>query len=135
MDPLIIEPTKTTPLVHFDPAINRLEISGISRPEDVRTFYIPLLDWINRFSDELENSMALYTTDKPLILDLQFNYFNSSSAKFLFDILASFNEIHLSGTPVQINWIYYEEDEDVMEAGKELSEMLEMPFNYIEIKH
>lgn len=133
MEALIIDPTRTTPLIHLDPDNGGLELSGISRPEDVRTFYYPVLEWISRFSDELENSASRYTSDNPLTLNLCFTYFNSSSAKFLFDILSSFNEIHLSGIPVQINWMYTEEDEDVYEAGKELSKMLEMPFEYIAV--
>ncbi|MGC9470883.1 MAG: DUF1987 domain-containing protein [Bacteroidales bacterium] len=133
MEALIIDPTRTTPLIHLDPDNGRLELSGISRPEDVRTFYYPVLEWISRFSDELENSASRYTSDNPLTLNLRFTYFNSSSAKFLFDILSSFNEIHLSGIPVRVNWMYTEEDEDVYEAGKELSEMLEMPFEYIAV--
>ncbi|HDJ33782.1 MAG TPA: DUF1987 domain-containing protein [Bacteroidetes bacterium] len=133
MEALIIDPTRTTPLIHLDPDHGRLELSGISRPEDVRTFYCPVLEWIGRFTDELETSVARYTSDNPLTLDLRFTYFNSSSAKFLFDILSSFNEIHLSGIPVRVNWMYAEEDEDVYETGKELSEMLEMPFEYIEV--
>ncbi len=131
MEPLIIAPTKTTPRIHLDPANRHMEFSGISRPEDVRSFYYPVLGWISRFADELESGSAVYTSDQPLALDLKFTYFNSSSAKFLYDILSSFNEIHLSGIPVWVNWMYAEEDEDVFEAGKELSEMLEMPFEYV----
>ena len=52
MEKLIIEPTLNSPSVILDPADNRFEFSGESRPENVRNFYMPVLEWLEKFATE-----------------------------------------------------------------------------------
>ena len=37
------------------------------------------------------------------------------------------------GMEVSVNWYYDEEDEHLLDSGKELAELTELPFNYIEV--
>jgi hypothetical protein len=40
----------------------------------------------------------------------------------------------MNGNEVIVEWHYYEEDEDMLELGKEYEEIYEVPFKYSEIK-
>lgn len=62
------------------------------------------------------------------MLDLE--YFNSSSAKFLFDIFTQLKQMNSDGVPVDIDWYYDEEDVDLREAGEDLALLCELPFKY-----
>ncbi len=132
MNPLIIKETIATPKVTFNISENNYEIKGCSRPEDVRDFYSPIIDWLKEFkatiNQELKNT---YTAANPIIFRFKFDYFNSSSAKFILDILVFINEIHNEGLHLQIDWYYDENDDDMKEVGEELSEVVDFPFHYI----
>ena len=132
MKELNIEPTLTSPKVHFDPATNVFDISGESRPENASVFYKPILDWVR----ELESfaSSASGSMDSPIHFNFNFDYFNSTSAKFILDFCKKLGNLHSQSIPIVIRWHYEEDDEDMMEVGREMSRMSKIPFEYIEIK-
>jgi hypothetical protein len=135
MEAFIIEPTEFSPKITLDPENNIFEISGISRPEDVRDFYYPVFTWFKKFKSEIiDTKNYSYNEDHPLDLKIKLAYFNSSSAMFLSDLLTEFNKLHEQGQYVKIYWFFEEGDDDMREAGEELSEMLEITFNYIEVR-
>ena len=49
METLIIEGTEDSPQIVLDLKANILEISGRSLPEDVNTFYEPMMSWIEEY--------------------------------------------------------------------------------------
>jgi len=133
MDPLIIEATSHSPEITFDPSSGQFSISGVSRPEDVRSFYYPVVEWLRNFlEEEIKTGKVSFTDDHPLTLDIKLKYFNSSSAKFLFDIFSEIGQINEEGQTIKIRWYYEEGDDDMFEAGEELSEIAEIPFEFIE---
>ena len=133
MEPLVIEATSHSPEIRFDPAAGKYSISGVSRPEDVRSFYYPVLDWLQKFQgEEINTGKASFTEKNPLTLEVQLQYFNSSSAKFLFDIFTEIGKISAAGQKLRILWYYDTDDKDMLDAGKELSEIAEIPFEFIE---
>jgi hypothetical protein len=121
--------TDLTPEIIFAPAENRFIIAGKSAPEDVRGLYYPVLEWMEEFVADLRKGNN-YTDTNPLRLKLDLEYFNSSSAKFLFDIFAHFRDLNNEGIPVEIEWHYDEEDTDLREAGEDLSLLCELQFRY-----
>jgi len=81
MQKLIIDPTVTTPGICFSPDNNQFYIRGVSSPEDVRSLYYPVLEWIKKFVDEiLAAKHKMYNRDNPLRFQIDLAYFNSSSA-------------------------------------------------------
>jgi hypothetical protein len=107
-------------------------MKGESRPEDVKGFYDPLMKWLDQYHGGLRNERV----EKPdvLMVELFMDYFNSSSAKYLIEIVAKLVAIHRQeDVPMKINWIYLEEDEDIKEAGEEISDMLDYPFQFTEV--
>ena len=118
MDALIIEATDDTPKVVLDPANNNFEFSGKSLPEDVTTFYGPVMEWLDGYSES--------PNDKTIVI---FNlvYFNTASSKLILDILFKLEEIFDEDNDISVEWHYQEEDEDMEEAGEEYADLVEMP--------
>lgn len=129
MKSFIHKATDLTPEIILAPAENRFIIAGKSAPEDVRGLYYPVLEWMEEFVAEVRKENN-YTDTNPLRLKLDLEYFNSSSAKFLFDIFGHLRDLNNEGTPVEIEWHYDEEDTDLREAGEDLSLLCEIQFRY-----
>jgi hypothetical protein len=125
---LKIGKTNTTPEVILDPENKIYKISGESRPSDVREFYDPIISWLIDFRWELTNSKNL---NEPINFSFNLEYFNSSSSKMILDICKILSGLKLNGFNVTMNWCYDKEDVDMLDAGKEISEIVKVPFEYI----
>ncbi|HPD94246.1 MAG: DUF1987 domain-containing protein [Bacteroidales bacterium] len=126
MEKLEIESTTETPKVLLDKEKSIIEFAGNSLPEDVTSFYNPILEWIDTY---VENPNA------KTLIDMSFDYYNTSSSKMILKILEKFREIHRKGYEVQVNWHYMDDDEDMIEAGEDYAEHLKIPFKLIPIQH
>jgi hypothetical protein len=134
MQKLYISPTPITPEIHFSPEENIFLIRGTSSPEDVRAMYYPVIEWIKIFTDDiLEGKITNYSPENPLKFQADLAYFNSSSAKFFYDIFSELKRLSLSGIPVVVEWFYEEEDIDLKEAGFDIALLAGMEFTYIPI--
>ncbi len=125
MEKLFIAKTDDTPEVDFNPETKEMKMTGRSLPEDVTTFYQPLLDWL----DELEE-----TPSGPNKFIVNLEYFNTASSKLILDILMRLEDIHTGGSnEIEIIWNYDERDTDMEEAAEEYSELVEVPFRIVAI--
>ena len=124
MEKLNIESTINSPRVVLDPAENLFEFSGESRPENVRNFFLPILEWLEQFAA---------SANGPCTFSFNFEYFNSTSAKYILDIFKILHSIQNSGSEVRVQWHYEEDDEDMFEVGQEMSRMSELTFDYIKV--
>jgi SiaC family regulatory phosphoprotein len=132
MQKLYISPTSTTPEVNFSPLENIFLIRGVSSPEDVRAMYYPVIEWVKMYVDEiLEVKNKSYTLESPLIFKTDLIYFNSSSAKFLYDIFLELKRLIPAGIPFSVEWFYDKEDIDLKEAGSDIALLVEMEFTFI----
>ncbi len=129
MNKFIHHATETTPDIYFSPEENRFEIKGKSAPEDVRGLYYPVVEWMTAFVAWVKENNH-FTDSRPLVFKVDLEYFNSSSAKFLFDILNQLKDLSHEGVPVIIEWYYDSEDSDLREAGEDLSLLCEIEFSY-----
>ncbi|MCK4991773.1 MAG: DUF1987 domain-containing protein, partial [Bacteroidales bacterium] len=111
-----------TPSVIFDLEQGIYEISGRSLPEDVVEFYTPVMSWLDQLEEEP-------------IADIEFSfkleYFNTASSKLILDVLLKLDEIFQDGTSMNVRWYYFEMDEDLMEAGEEYAELIEIPVELV----
>ncbi len=117
MDNLIIEATKYTPKINFDAGNNLLEIAGETYPENTAEFYAPVFSWLDEYLEQID--------DKEVTVNLEINYFNSSSSKVLMDMFDKFEETVTEGKNITLNWIYDKENSSMLEAGKEFQEDME----------
>lgn len=125
MEHLVIAKTDDTPEIDFNPGTKELKISGRSLPEDVTTFYAPVLEWL----DELEETPI---GELKFIVNLE--YFNTASSKLILDILMKLEDIHSGGSnSIEIIWNFDKRDTDMEEAAEEYSELVEVPFQIIGI--
>ena len=129
MESFLLEKTYTTPTLNFNIDTFEFLLEGECRPENVLTYFTPVLNWLNKFKTWANNSNV------PLKPNLDFHfkleYYNSSSAKFLFNIFEKLKSFQEEGINVKMHWYYDEMDEDLLESGKEFQKILGMDFNYI----
>jgi hypothetical protein len=131
MQNLLIKKTLTSPEIYFSPEENEFFLRGTSAPEDVRALYYPVIDWIKIFIDDvLGGNYKKFDSTNPIRFQIDLSYFNSSSAKFLFDILSELKRLHLLGTPVVVEWYYEDGDPDMKDAGSDISLLVGMEFSF-----
>lgn len=119
MEHLQLAATEKTPSVIFDPDKGTIELAGCSIHENADRFFRPLIDLAERYALE----PAEQTT-----IRLSLSYFNSSSAKYVLDLLKIMDDVHLGGTSkVRLEWLYEEDDLDMEEAGNDYRALLNMP--------
>ena len=128
MDSLIIEATEDSPKINFDTTSNRFIISGESRPENAGKFYTPVINWIVKYEESLTDKKNSIT----LVFVFKLDYFNSTSAKYIMDILLVLKQFVDDGYKVNVEWHYDKRDDDMLDAGNEFSDTVDMKFEYIE---
>ncbi len=129
MRKLIIDQTVNSPRVFFDPEINRFELSGESRPSDVAAFYLEILKWFDDYSSYLNRSQEM---KDPVIFNFDFEYFNSSSAKYILDFCKQIADVRSKGKNLAIKWHYDKDDLDMLQVGREMSKISKTPFEYVQ---
>lgn len=126
MEILHLEKTELTPKVILDPYELQVTIRGASIPNNAAEFYKPLLLWLENFSDQLPSTSA------PLSVDVKLLHYNSASWVYISQIFEIIGKIHETGMRVLIDWYTNEDDNFLREVGQELSEVSDIPFNFIE---
>lgn len=124
MENIKIEGTTKTPTVDFDRSSGVLVIRGRSIPENSIDFYKPLVDWIDNYA-ESPNDLT--------VLNMQLEYFNTSSSKCILDVFKKLEQINKNGKEVQIQWHYEEEDEDMLEAGEDYDAIIDIDFKMVKV--
>jgi len=127
MDILRIDKTEFTPAVIFDADEMSLSIIGASRPENAQEFYEPLKIWLGEF-----NSSKNVIASVPLNIQVKISYFNSPSLIELLEVFKTIRLIHKKGQKVLVDWHYDKDDELIFETAQDISDIIEIPFNFIE---
>jgi hypothetical protein len=122
MNTLIVDDTKETPRVHFDPGNNIFEISSRSLPEDADEFYVPIVKWLESYAEK-PNQKTNFT--------FKLDYYNTASARYITRIVKILDELALN-YDVKVYWYYREIDEDMQAMGEEYKEMTDLDFELIE---
>lgn len=124
MDNIDISGSSKTPDVKFDAVNGQLEISGRSIPENSYQFYEPLLTWL----DEYAGSPHDLT-----ILTFRLDYFNTSSSMYILGILKKLEKLFLNGSKTEVKWYYDADDEDMLQTGEDLKQIVKIPIDMVEI--
>lgn len=114
---LKIEGAERSPSIDFDYEGGNLIIRGESYPEDVTSFYGPVLDSLSGYLARLGSGSCRF--------ELSLIYFNSASAKVIMSILEMLDEAAEAGATVDLYWFYDPEDDTMEELGEEFGEDLE----------
>ena len=91
---------------------------------------MPVLEWLENYSSEVASQDAV---SKKVNREFHFNfeYFNSTSAKYILDLFKTLGTLSSNGISIGVYWHYEEDDEDMLEVGQEMSRMCKLPFEYI----
>lgn len=130
MNPLRIEAKRDTPEIILDSDTNVFTIKGTSHPENIREVYVPVFVWLDEYLEELKGQ-----ENQKIIFEFYYKYINSASLRYLFDLLRKMVEFKDNGIDVSIIWSYADDDEDMKEAGEELSLLkgIHLSFDYVAV--
>jgi len=125
MEKLSFKADVSSPSVEFDPVTGLLQIGGESYPENSFEFYAPVIAWLRGFLAETKGAVKLRVS---------LSYLNTSSTKCMIDMLDDLEAAHSRGLPVEVEWLYDEDNERAKDTIDEFKEDFTMPFAVIAVK-
>jgi hypothetical protein len=118
MEKLVIqEELKNSPGIIYFAESNVLELSGRSIPENPELIFRRLDDWITQHFEK-ENGLTV---------NIQLEYINSGSSKYLYEILKRLTGFSRVGHNVKLRWLYEEDDEAMLELGEHYRDTAGIP--------
>ncbi len=130
MESLRIEKGDTTPRLDFNTESMEFLLEGECRPENVLTYFEPVMKWLAKFAEWAPKDAPT----KKLDFHFKLEYYNSSSAKFIFNIFKILKKIQQEGVDVTMYWFYDILDEDLLECGQEYEKILDLKFEFVALQ-
>jgi hypothetical protein len=124
MDVIKLRETDDTPGIILDAEKEIFEIIGRSLPENVNQFYEPILNWLDEYAKS-PNAKTIFI--------FKLTYFNTASSKLILEIMLKLDKMFQEGKNIEIKWLVPVDDEDNEEAGEEFKDLLELPFEIMEL--
>lgn len=109
------------PIVDFNYQTGVCLISGESYMEETYKFYEPVIFWLQNYVAE----------KKPVILNIKLTYFNTSSSRFILEILYVLKKYQKSGGDVTFNWHYKNDDPDILSEINDFMEEVDIVINIL----
>jgi hypothetical protein len=119
MNDLFIDETSNTPAVFFMVKNGILNIAGKCLPEDPVEFFKQIENSIDEFINQ--------HSDQLLVITCEFVYINTSSSKSLYNLLRKAVD---NLKKVSIVWGHEEEDDDMLDQGKDYEDLLGIEFEF-----
>ncbi len=113
-----LKSTEDTPQVEYLDGENILRIWGRSLPEDAWSFYEPVIEWASVYSPN--------STSTALVIELFLEYFNSSSGRYILELLSTLEK--KGPNNVKVIWRAEKDDDLMLEKGEEFSSLVDLPF-------
>lgn len=108
---------KNHPGIYYFPDGNMLELTGRSIPENPENIFKRLDEWI----------CMHFESNEDLNINIQLEYINSGSSKYLYEILKKLTLFSQSGKSIKIKWLYEEDDEAMLELGEHYRDTIGIP--------
>lgn len=118
---LFIEKTADCPQIDFKQT-GELEIEGRSIGEDPFSFWQPALEWVEKYTN---------TLPPKTVITIYLSYTNSSSSKYVNEILRRLDLKYQQGANIEVNWKYEEDDDSLRQLGEDFESMVTLPFHFI----
>ena len=135
METLDVKGDDINPTILLNHVENKYSITGESRPENPLKYYEPVFKWFNDYFNYTYVLNDIGTTNTSVVkkFKIDLDYFNSTSAKVLFDLFSLLKNTGLEKFKInfEIDWLYFVDDLDMLDAGKEMEGMCGLKFNYI----
>ncbi len=124
MKALLIQATIDSPYVNLDKDNNVFELKGKSLPENVNIFYQPIIDWFSEYFKD---------PNSETVINFKLDYLNTASSKALLSLFLVVEEAVKNGMNAKIRWYFEEDDEDMKDIGDEYADIIQIPFEIIQI--
>ncbi len=119
MEELLIEKKYYLPFIHFNPKTGILKMHGKSILEDPDAFFNQIFYWLHEY----------FSTSPPeTIIEINLEYINSSSSKYLHKMLQLINNECNAKNKCNVHWYYEEDDESIKELGEQFESIFDIPF-------
>ena len=122
MKKISIEARDNTPAVILDKESSKIEIRGYSFPDEALGFYSEIVDWFKEYVKDPN-------PETKVVFD--FKYVNSTSAKYINDILKKLDGIVAAGKTASVEWLHDSDDEDIQQLGITLKEFHRVSFTVL----
>lgn len=116
-----IKRTTETPEILLCKNEGKIKFEGRSLPENPKDFYAPIKSWLSVYAENPPQKTHV---------TFMFDYFNTSSSKVIMEIIDILKSIESRNGEVIIDWLYQEDDEDMLEAGEDFASITDASFNY-----
>ncbi|WP_043369556.1 biofilm regulation phosphoprotein SiaC [Cyanobium sp. PCC 7001] len=117
---LNLAPTSSSPYVRGDWQMGRLSMAGESYPENAHELFDQVISWVCAYLNE---------TSKPLDVELQLAYLNTSSVRGMIEIFDAIQEASDGGRELTVTWLWDEGNHRSLEMGEEFKEDYTFPFD------
>ena len=114
---VIQEELKNCPGIAYYSDSNKLELVGRSIPENPELIFRRLEEWLT----------IHFEKNNGLDVNIQLEYINSGSSKYLYEILKRLTGYGRSGKIVRMKWLYEEDDEGMLELGEHYRDTAGIP--------
>jgi len=118
MDIFKLSGNESTPDVCLDQHRGLFVFGGRSLPENAIVVYNPIISWFEEYVKKPNDET---------VVDISFEYINSSSMKQLAKLMVLFEEIPTNGGKLQVKWHYAPEDADTKAYGEHLAKLVSFP--------
>lgn len=122
MENILNEGSPKTPRLVVDNVTGNIEISGRSNPENSREFFAPFIEWLSQY---LESPAPLTT------VTINLEHFNTSSSKYVLDILKKVKTLSEGDHAYKIIWMYEDDDDEMLETAEAYEAMIGISFEKI----
>jgi hypothetical protein len=117
MNAVLIESTKFSPEVLFDKNKGIITFTGKLYPANSTEFFNPIHEMI---IDYIQNHPEI-------TLVFKLTYINSSATKLVLRLFEELSTYYENGKKVQVEWFHDEMDDDMIEVGEDISELVNLP--------
>lgn len=114
-----------SPEVRLNADTGQCKLTGESQVDNAVKFYSPIIDWLEYYTKHVREI---------ILFDFKLIYFDTSSSKFLHQILRLLKKYDSQGGKVIINWHYPDENEDILDEGLQFSEDIGIDINFMAYK-
>lgn len=115
---------KTAKTLEVSCSQGKLNFTGCSITNDPKVFFAPVKNWIRDY---------LGKPEKLTEVNLKFDYIDTASVKYVFDILNELKVLNArKGHSIVVNWYFDYDDPEILELGEIIQSKIGINFNFIE---
>ena len=122
MDTLELKETLKTPKVILNAETGILLFEGRSNPENATELYTPVIHWMERYVEHPAERTHL---------KLNLELFNTSSSKYILEVLRKIRYLADKDHPFNVTWMYEEDDLEMLDTAEAFEMMTGLRFEKV----